>query len=273
MKIIDSHVHIYPEKIAEKASQGIADFYEMPVKYDGTLRKLLEICERNNVSKCVICSVATSSEQVKIINDFIASTCNTAANVGLDNNTNGVEFIGLCALHPNMSQNEVSDELSRVKDLGLKGIKLHPDIQKFNINAPEAYKIYRAAEGVMPILFHTGDIRYDFSNPAGLAEVLRLFPGLTAIGAHFGGWSVWEDADCLAGLDNLYVDTSSSLYELSPDRANALINLFGAERVLFGTDYPMWDVAGELAFIEKLGLSEEVKELIFYKNAERLYGL
>jgi hypothetical protein len=263
MKIIDSHVHIYPDKIAERASQSTSDFYDIHVKYDGTVSKLLEICRRNNIVKCVACSVATVPEQVPIINSYMAECAK---------NSNDF-FVCLAALHPAMSGLEIEAELARAETLGLRGIKLHPDIQKFAIDDPAVFKIYEQASGKFSILFHTGDSRYNFSNPPKLAKILREFPKLTAVGAHFGGWSEWGDVDCLAGFENLYVDTSSSLYELSSDDANKLINMYGEERVMFGTDYPMWDAGGELEFIEKLNLSERAKRLIFYENAERLYGL
>jgi hypothetical protein len=263
MKIIDSHVHIYPDKIAERASQSISDFYDIHVKHDGTISKLLEICMRNNIVKCVACSVATEADKVGIINDYMAEAAKQS---------NGF-FACLCALHPAMSAPQIEAELTRAEALGLRGIKLHPDIQRFELDSPDVFKIYERAEGRFPILFHTGDHRYNFSNPKRLANVLRAFPQLTAIGAHFGGWSEWKDCGCLEGFENLYVDTSSSLYELPPEEANELIQMYGEERVLFGTDYPMWDAEGELAFIEKLNLSERAKELIFYENAKRLYGL
>ncbi|MCL2638763.1 MAG: amidohydrolase family protein [Oscillospiraceae bacterium] len=263
MKIIDAHVHIYPDKIAERASQGISDFYDMQVKYNGTVEKLLEICKRNNIVNCVACSVATAPEQVGIINDYMAESARTS---------NGF-FVCLAALHPAMNELEIEAELNRAEALNLRGIKLHPDFQRFEIDNPAVFKIYERAEGRFPILFHTGDSRYNFSNPKRLANVLRAFPKLTAIGAHFGGWSEWQDCGSLAGFENLYVDTSSSLYELAPERASELIKMYGEERVLFGTDYPMWDADGELKFIEKLNLSERAKELIFYENTKRLYGL
>jgi hypothetical protein len=263
MRIIDAHTHIYPDKIAERASQSISDFYGLHVKHDGTLKRLLSLCERNNIEKCVTCAVATTPEQAPIINDFLAQTAASS----------GGKLIALCALHPDMTGAEIEAELRRAKSLDLKGIKLHPDFQRFRIDDRNVYKIYERAEGNFPILFHTGDKRYEFSQPAKLAKVLRDFPKLTAIGAHFGGWSEWGDVECLRGFENLYVDTSSSLYELSPAEAEHLIKLFGEERVMFGTDYPMWDAGGELKYIGELNLSQDVQKLIFHKNAERLYDL
>lgn len=100
------------------------------------------------------------------------------------------------------------------------------------------------------------------------------FPNLKVIGAHFGGWSEWEDAeDCLAGRDNLWVDTSSSLYAMEPERAKALIEHFGADKVLFGTDYPMWEASEELKRFNRIPLSEEEREMILHENAEKLLGL
>ncbi|MCL2018220.1 MAG: amidohydrolase family protein [Oscillospiraceae bacterium] len=262
-KIIDSHTHIYPDKIAEKASQSIADFYEMPVKYDGTVGKLIEICRRNNIVNCVACSVATSAERVSVINEYLAEI--VSASEGF--------FIGLCALHPALSESQIDSELSKAEARGFKGIKIHPDFQQFEVDSPKAYKIYERAEGRLPILFHTGDKRYNYSNPARLARVLNMFPKLMAVGAHFGGWSEWGDVKCLAGFENLYVDTSSSLYAISSEQARELIQVFGEERVMFGTDYPMWDADGELEFIERLNLSEEAKESILYENVKRLYSL
>jgi hypothetical protein len=263
MKIIDSHVHIYPDKIAEKASQSISDFYDIHVKYDGTVSKLLEICKRNNIVNCVACSVATAPEQVPIINDYMAKAAKES---------NGF-FVCLAALHPAMSELEIEQELARAEALDLRGIKLHPDFQKFEIDNPAVFKIYERAEGKFPILFHTGDYRYNFSSPKRLTNVLKIFPKLTAIGAHFGGWSEWKDCGCLEGFENLYVDTSSSLYELPPEDADKLIKMYGEERVMFGTDYPMWDADGEFKYIAELNLSERAKNLIFYENAAKLYKL
>ena len=81
------------------------------------------------------------------------------------------------------------------------------------------------------------------------------FPKLTAIGAHFGGWSQWSDGEkYLADNPNVYVDTSSSLYAITPAQAREYINAFTPDRIMFGTDYPMWNVEDELRLMERLDL-------------------
>lgn len=264
MKIIDAHCHIFPEKIAEKASENIGSFYGLHMGFDGSVKTLMEIYREAGVYKCLVQSVATSPKQVHSINNFIADSVKEYPDM----------FIGFCSLHPLMDKREIREETDRAVSLGLKGIKLHPDFQQFRIDDRKAYDIYEAAEGRLPILFHTGDFRYDYSSPERLANALKDFPKLTAIAAHFGAWSMWSDgAKYLADNPNVYVDTSSSLYTLTPSQALEYIKAFTPDRVMFGTDYPMWDIRDELKLIEKIELSQEDREKIMYKTACRLLDI
>jgi predicted TIM-barrel fold metal-dependent hydrolase len=260
--IIDAHTHVYPDKIAEKATSSISNFYDMAMRYDGTFNTLAEASAKAGVTHCAICSVATASEQVSNINTFLADTARCS---------DGLTVAAFCALHQDMSSDEIGAELNRAASLGMVGVKLHPDVQQFQIDDPSVYKIYEHAEGRFPILFHAGDIRHDFSQPARIAKIMRDFPRLCVIAAHFGGWSDWDSAKrVLAGLDNLFVDTSSSLYAIPPETALRHIRAFGSEKVLFGSDYPMWDASDELAMIYKLGLTAYELDDILYKNAMNL---
>ena len=124
----------------------------------------------------------------------------------------------------------------------------------------------------MPILFHTGDKRYPYSHPTRLVRVLRRFPKLLAIGAHFGGYSVWDELDAYEGVENVCFDTSSSLAFLTPERAAGLIRRFGAERFMYGSDFPMWKEDEELGRFLALPLTDSEREQILHKTAERVYG-
>ena len=121
---------------------------------------------------------------------------------------------------------------------------------------------------------HTGDSRYDFSHPYRLVPILEIYENLTVIGAHLGGYSVWEEAcEKLPKFKNLYVDCSSSLPFLKKERAVDIIRKFGADRVLFGSDYPLWSPAEEITSYLSLELTAQENELILHKNAERIFGL
>ncbi len=261
MYIFDAHVHIFPEKIAAKASVNIGKFYDLEMRFDGSVKSLLELVEKYGINKCLVQSVATTPKQTTHINDFIAESVKQYPDL----------FVGFCSLHPQLTKQEIRDEIDRIIGLGLKGIKLHPDFQQFNIDSPEVYSIYEAAEGRLPILFHTGDFRYSWSAPQRLANVLRDFKNLTVIASHFGGWSQWDDGmKYLAEFENCYVDTSSSLYAVSPEKARQYIDAFGIDRVMFGTDYPMWNIGDELKYMARIDLTDEEREKIMYKNACRL---
>jgi predicted TIM-barrel fold metal-dependent hydrolase len=261
--IIDSHAHVYPDKIAEKATSSIGRFYDLAMRHDGTFNALTAASKKAGVTHCVICSVATTPAQVQSINTFLAETVRSSASL---------KTAAFAALHQEMSADEISAELDRVEGLGMIGIKLHPDVQQFRIDDPLVYKIYEQAEGRFPILFHAGDIRHDFSQPARIANVMRDFPHLNVIAAHFGGWSDWDSGErFLVGHDRLMVDTSSSLYALPPATALRLIRAFGSENVLFGSDFPMWDASDELDMLFRLGLTANELDAILYKNAAYLF--
>ena len=260
MMIIDAHVHLYPGAIAEKASGSIGSFYGMPVRYDGSARALLDACARAGVEKCVLCSVATTPAQVGSINNFLAGE------------KERLGFAALCALHPRMTETQLAEALDFARENGLAGAKLHPDCQRFHADDPQVFFIYEAlAARRLPLLLHAGDSRFDFSSPARVANVARAFPDMTLIAAHLGGWSQWEDSARLLPDCDILVDTSSSLYGLPPARAREIIRAFGAERVLFGTDFPMWDAAGELRRLRSLELEEEEMELILWRNAAGIF--
>jgi predicted TIM-barrel fold metal-dependent hydrolase len=260
-KIIDAHSHIFPEKIAEKATKAISDFYEIPMEHIGMTDELLQSGAKIGVDKYLVCSSATTPKQVASINTFIAQACKQHSC-----------FFGFGTLHPDME--EIEKETERIVSLGLHGQKLHPDFQRFNIDDEHAIPMYRIiAKAGLPILFHSGDNRYDYSAPKRIRNVLEQVPDLICIAAHFGGYQRWQEAhDCLKD-ERIYFDTSSSLFALSKEDALGLIDYFGEDHFFFGSDFPMWDHEEELERFLALGLTEEQNQKIFYQNFERVFRL
>lgn len=261
-RIIDAHCHIYPDKIALKASQSTGNFYGIDMHYDGTVSTLHKIGEEGGVDHFIVQSVATKPEQVSSINRFIAQSVAES----------GGKMTGLGTLHPDSQ--DIKGDFEELISLGLRGVKLHPDIQGFKLDDYRCLKIYELCEGRAPVLLHTGDSRYDFSNPNRLVPILDIYTGLTVIGAHFGGYSVWDDAvRVLPQYPNMYVDCSSAFFAMDDDRIRELISAYGEDRVLFGTDYPMWEPKREVERLLSLGLSDEAYEKIFHRNAEKLFDI
>ena len=235
-KVINAHCHIYPEKIASKAVKGIRDFYDLDMSLNGKVDNLIEDGTKVGVVHYLVHSVATTPKQVRSINEC---------------------------------------DFEHLIDLGLKGVKLHPDFQQFALNEERAFKLGEVInEGNVPVLIHCGDYRYNYSNPDQLKPFLERFSDMLVIGAHFAGWSVWAEAtEKLAGTPNLYVDLSSSLYELPPQDAKKFIYEYGVDRVLWGTDYPMWEAESEMELFHKIGLTPEEENIILYENSAKILGI
>ena len=262
-EIFDAHAHIYPEKVATKASCAIGDFYHIRMNCNGSVEGLLKVGKEGGIDRYLVHSVATTRQQVEPINRFLLSEINAHP-----------EFIGFMTLHQDLTEDEIAAEVDFCIQNGFHGIKLHPDFQKFRIDSPEAHKIYDVVNGRLPILFHTGDKRYDYSNPYQLASVAKEYPHSYFIGAHFGGYSCWTEAEtAYKGLDNVYFDTSSSLSFMSPEDATRRIRLLGPERFFFGSDYPMWKPKDEFERLMRLSLTEKERENIFAQNLKAFLGL
>ena len=152
---------------------------------------------------------------------------------------------------------------------------MHPDIQGFAADDPGYLAIYTECEKAgLPVLLHTGDRRYDMSNPNRILPLLEKYPDLTFIGAHFGGWSIWEDAvKVYKGIPNFYVDCSSSLPYLSKEAAVRIIREYGADHIMFGTDYPMWTPQSEIDTVLSLGLTDDELTQIFSLTAIKVFGI
>ncbi len=261
MKIIDAHTHIYPDKIAQKATEAIGAFYGLPMRGIGTAANLLEEMQKTDVSVSLICSCATTPHQVMSINDSVNALC-----------AGRPQFFGLGTLHQDMP--DPYGEIDRIIALGLHGVKLHPDFQKFNIDDAKMMPVYEyLAEKHLPVLFHTGDARYDYSAPRRVKNVVDAIRGFRCTAAHLGGYQAWgEAAECLTD-ENIYIDTSSALAFITREHAQMLIDKFGTDRCMFGSDFPMELAGTELARIRSLGLSEHALEKILHVNFETYYGL
>ncbi len=260
MTVIDCHCHIYPEKIAERAASSVGDFYSIEMfTLQATGDHLLKLCEGSPITHHVVCSVATKPATVETINTFIAQECQKHPN-----------FIGFATMHQDYADPE--REINRAIELGLKGLKLHPDTQEVNLDDPRLMDVYEIIAGRIPLMVHTGDYRYDYSHPRRLKKVLAAFPDLVVNAAHFGGWSVYDYAFELLEHERCFVDACSAMEYLGPRRTRELICAYGTDRVMFGSDFPMWNPLVELERLCGAGFTDEQLEDLLYRNCERYLG-
>lgn len=260
MKYLDIHAHIFPSNIAGKVIHQLETYYGC--KWDGTGEPddLLASLESAGIDRSVIFSSATKPAQVPAIHNYIHSQMLLHPD----------KFIGFGTMHPDFT--DYRAEIRKIRELGMRGMKFHPDFQQFHVDDPRMLKIYEEAGDSMVLLFHIGDKRTDFSSPRRLAHVLKLLPGLKIVAAHMGGYSEWENSWELIGKD-LWMDISSTMPMLPPEKARELVLAHGTDKVLFGSDYPAVHHGKAVEQVLSLGLSPEDNEKIFYRNAESLLNI
>ncbi len=294
-KIIDFHTHTFPVKIADRAVEKLShDAGVLPFS-DGTEEGLAASMRRSGISLSVVLPVATAAKQVIHINDASAQL-----------NENWAEaspcLFSIGCIHPDFA--DYRAELARVKELGLKGIKIHPVYQGVPLNDKRFLNIIdRAAELGLFVLTHAGyDIGYpalDYCNPAMAREVIDTVGDFPFILAHMGGWGMWDTVPEYLADTSCFLDTAFSigiLHERADDPLDAfwkdkkrgidaetlemldqarfmnIYTAFGSKRILFATDSPWSSPEEGIAFIEGLDISEKEKEDIFSGNAMRVLG-
>ena len=259
MRIIDFHTHIYPDSVALKAAEDVRSFYEGlgDKSIDGRVETLLTHADRAGITEFAILPVATKPERTRHINEFI-----------LREAAKQPRFYGFGTVHAAMEN--LMDEVQFIKDHGLRGIKIHPDYQLFGIDDERMFPVYEEIQDKLPMVFHMGDLRYDHSHPARLRRVLKLFPKLQAVAAHFGGYQMRDIAREELSDTNCFFDTSSSLMFMEQGVAEEFIRHYGAERFLYGSDFPMWNPQTELQRFLQLSLTDDEKEQITWKTAVAL---
>ena len=261
MKIIDIHTHIYPDEIARKATRSVQDFYDIHTGVmDGTTQMLLGRGKMAGIDTYVVLPVAIRPNRVRHINDFIWQKAQEHSC-----------FVPFGTVHAAMDG--LTDEVERLLTQGVRGIKMHPDSQLFPIDDLRLFPMYEAISGRIPVMLHMGDNRYNYSHPVKLRKVMEMFPGLKVIAAHFGGYSMYETAREYLQDTDCIMDISSSMMFMDKGVAEKYINLYGAERMAYGTDYPLWDPVQEVERFMQLDLTYAQKEQIAWKTAQEFLKL
>lgn len=278
--IIDFHTHTFPDGIAARAVDTLSHNSGTRPFSDGTTEGLLWNMKEAGILHSVILPVATVERQVVKVNDASAKLNEDYAGAGL---------CSFGCMHPDFE--DYRKELARFEQLGLKGVKLHPVYQNAALDDIRSLRIIdRAAELGLIVITHAGfDVGFpevDLCSPRIIRRVIDKIGDFPFVLAHMGGWMEWEDVpDCLADT-GVYLDTAFSTGRMFPrddtdglkfpeemldtDGFMRLVEAFGADRILFGTDSPWADPKRELEFIYELPISDKERADILGRNAQRL---
>lgn len=261
---IDFHTHCFPEKIASRALDNLS-FVSGGLKYytDGTVDSLISVSEKQGTDKCVVLNIATNEKQQENVNNF-AAEINKRENI-----------IAFGSIYPK-AENAIY-EIERIKSLGLKGIKLHPEYQNFFVDDEMMKPIYKKISqlGLM-LVFHSGfDCAYQMPfhcMPDNLLNALKWID-TPVVAAHWGASGCGEEViEKLCGKD-IYFDTSFGYSHMPKSVAQRIIEKHGTDKILFGTDAP-WSTANrEKRLLDTLELSETDLANIYEKNALKLLEL
>ena len=279
--IIDIHTHIFPEEIAQRAVARLRGNCHTMSFSDGTCTDLIRSGHAAGISLTVALPVATSPRQVTHINDYAIQVTEQYRDAGL------ISFGGVHPGDPNWKT-----ELKRIASSGLKGIKIHPPYQGLDVDAPPFLRLLEEAAGLnLIIVTHAGeDVGLPgntYSSVPKLASALRKIGPVKMICAHMGGWNQWDQVCELLADTGVLLDTSFSLGTLTPagdgypwtesslrllsaERFCQMVRLFGADRILFGTDSPWSERKKEVEAIRSLPLTDLEKNKILGENAKEL---
>jgi predicted TIM-barrel fold metal-dependent hydrolase len=258
MSILDVHAHVWPDAAAGRAlASSIDDLHHYG---DGTVSGLLASMGEAEVASTVCLGVAITPDQVEKANRFLGA---------LDRD----RFIGFGSVHAGL---EPERNVAALEENGLLGAKVHPLFQGYGLDDSRLHETLRLMEGRFAVIIHVGAGKDAETNrgctPRLLAALVERFPRLDIIACHLGGYRMLEEAErTVIGLP-VYIDTSwpPTLSELDGERVRAAIERHGAQRVLFGSDWPMASQTAEIAAVRALGLSAADEAAVLGGNLERL---
>lgn len=258
--IIDFHTHMFPDKIAKGTIDFLTGICKMAPYTDGTYAGLLRSTKEAGISLSVALPAVTKVSQVESVNRFAAQYQDKAV----------ISFGGI---HP--ACENYKEILRQVKELGMKGIKLHPDYQDIYFNDIR-YKrlIAYASELGLTVVVHAGEDPKSpddvHCTPQMARELILDVEPEKLVLAHMGGNELWDEVEReLVGMD-VYFDTGVVLGRMSEEQFVRMVKNHGADKILFATDSPWAGQKESVDILSKMPLSREEKELIFSGNARRL---
>lgn len=268
--IIDFHTHIFPEQISQQAIQSLESESHIKAKGIATYSGILQNMKDNAIDYSVILPVVTKPSQFFTVNEYAIQI----------NKTNHILSFG--GIHPDNT--DITGKLEFLKEKGLQGVKLHPDYQGPTFIDDEKYVhiIRECIRLELCVVIHSG---IDVGRPSPIhcpPDRIRILLDTVLkdcqkdsklIFAHMGGMLQWDLVEYFLAGENIYFDLAYCNILGNSQQISRIIQKHGADKILYGTDYPWTSPAALTRFVHNLPLTQEEKEQIFYKNAASLLNL
>ena len=278
--IIDFHTHVFPPEIKKHRNKYIerdpcfAILYSDPKARIATADELIASMDEAGVDISVILNIGWTTHELCVeTNDYIIDAVSRYPQ----------RLVGFGAVQP-QSPKAAAAEIERCASAGIKGVgEMRPDIQLFDlcdevIMQPLA-EVLKAHKLIL--LLHASEpIGHEYPGKGGITPdilypFITSFPDLTVVCAHWGGGLPFYALmpEVKKAMGNVYFDSAASPFLYTPQVYSQVIQLVGADRVLFGSDYPLLSPKRLLKEIEALGLAEESQSQLLAGNALRLLGI
>ena len=262
-KIIDFHVHAFPNNIAVGAMKKLKEEAPEAKAYlNGTVDDLLKSMEQNGIEKSVLCSIATRPEQFEPI-------------LRWSRKIQSEKLIVFPSIHP--SDENFKEHIAAIKADGFKGVKMHPYYQDYRLDENRLLGIYEELiKNDLMLVVHTGfDIAFPKDTRADsrkIVKVTEMFPQLKFVATHLGAWQQWDEVEKILAGKHIYMEISWSLDYLPPEQARKIILKHPADCVFFGTDSPWTDQGKSIELLKALNLPADLEKQILHDNATALLG-
>jgi predicted TIM-barrel fold metal-dependent hydrolase len=277
--IIDFHTHVFPPHMKKDRSKYIdtdpcfAILYSNPKAKLATADELIASMDRDGVDISVIVNYGWTTHELCVeINDYILDSIARYPQ----------RLIGFCAVQPQSYEAAIA-EIERCANGGIRGVgEMRPDLQLFDLRDKEVTEPFVEVmrKHKLILLTHTSEpVGHTYPGkgsvtPDVLYPFITSFPDLTIVCAHWGGGLPFYALmpEVKQAMGNVFFDTAASPYLYAPQIYNQVSQLVGADKILFGTDYPLIAQGRYLKEIDALDLPETAKNLILSGNAQRLLG-
>lgn len=278
--IIDFHTHALPPRVKNNRSRYVesdaafSEIYLSERAAIATTDDLIANMDRDGIDISVIVNYGWSTHDFCVeTNDYILESIARYPK----------RLIGFCAVS-NYHDDASLAEIERCVRGGIKGVgELRPDIQ-----LPEKLNQGMVAPFSRLLLKHHLILLTHASDPVGhlykgkgtatpekLYKFISSFTGVPVVCAHWGGGLPFYTLmpEVRQALENVYFDTAVSPFLYRPEIYRYVRDLIGADRILFGSDYPVMAPSRLLKEIDNVELSDEDRQMILSGNARRLLGI
>jgi predicted TIM-barrel fold metal-dependent hydrolase len=278
--IIDFHTHIFPSRIKKDRSKYIDKDPLFAVLYSdkkaklATADELIDSMDKDGVDISVVLNSSWTVHELCVeTNDYILESIARYPK----------RLVGFCAVQPRSLESAL-DEIERCAEGGIRGVgEIRPDMPQFDLSDEAVMKplIEVINKHKLILLTHASEpVGHDYPGKGAvtlelLYSFITSYPDLTIVCAHWGGGLPFYALmpEVKQAMSNVFFDTAASPFLYSPQVYRQVIQLVGADKILFGSDYPLLAQSRLLGEIGSLDLPEETKNLILSGNAQKLLGI